>query len=134
MSLFQRYFRKSYKWWDNIILRACVLSEISTCIVNRQQQQNVQCNHSNNMSRKKNFPYDINDNVGEHPNRVCCKFTNIVGLIVIFPLVISFNYAFLNLYLPLQCRIYRIDIKRIPHKKSWNNNREYSFLDTISKS
>ena len=48
--------------------RACVLSEISTCIVNRQQQQNVQCNHSNNMSRKKNVPYDINDNnVGEHP-------------------------------------------------------------------
>ena len=93
-----------------------MLSEISTCIVNRQQQQNVQCNHSNNMSRKKNFPYDINDNVGEHPkklrnkNRVCCKFTNIVGLIVICPLVISFNYAFLNLYLPLQCRIYRIDI------------------------
>ena len=45
-----------------------MLSEISPCIVNRQQQQNVQCNHSNNMSRKKNVPYDINDNnVGEHP-------------------------------------------------------------------
>ena len=42
--------------------RACVLSEISPCIVNRQQQQNVQCNHSNNMSRKKNVSYDINDN------------------------------------------------------------------------